>query len=69
MNEIIAEMDKEQDNFDCLSTQIESLTDQASSEFKDVSTELVKSQNRLAMLMSRNMYCFNLVSIYTDKYI
>lgn len=59
---MIAEMDIEQGNFDSLSSQIDTITDQASAEFKDISSELVKSQNKLALLMSRNMFCFNLVS-------
>ena len=65
MHEIIAEMDEEQKKFDSLSTQLESIKNQASAEFKEISSELVKSQNTLALLMSRNMLCFNLVcSLY-----
>ena len=62
MNEIISEMDKEQSNFDSLSAQLDAIKDQACAEFKDISTELIKSQNRLALLMSRSMFCFNMVS-------
>ena len=61
MHEIIAVMDEEQKNFDSLSAQLELVKDQASAEFKEISSELVKSQNRLAQLMSRNMFCFNKV--------
>lgn len=62
MQEMIAEMDREQGNFDSLSSQLDRITNQASAEFKDISSELVKSQNRLALLMSRNMLCFAQVS-------
>lgn len=67
MNEIISEMDKEQSSFDSLSAQIDVIKDQASAEFKDISTELIKSQNRLALLMSRNMFCFNLVCMWSTE--
>ena len=56
------EMDREQHKFDDLSARLSQLTDHASPEFKNVSSQLVKSQNMLALLMARNLYCFNVVS-------
>lgn len=62
MASIIAEMDREQAQFDSLSSQLNLLTDQSSAEFKQISTELIKSQNQLSTLLDRNMFCFNVVS-------
>ena len=55
-------MDREQHKFDDLSVRLSQLTDHASAEFKNISSQLVKSQNMLALLMARNLHCFNVVS-------
>lgn len=62
ISELQAEMDLEQRNFDGLSQQLSMVTDQASARFKQISQELVESQSRLALLMTRNMHAFDLVS-------
>lgn len=61
IEQLIMEMDSEQLRFDTLSEKLDKIKDQASSEFRSVSSDLIKSQNKLALLMNRNMYCFNMV--------
>ena len=62
ISEMQTEMDREQHKFDDLSARLSQLTDHASAEFKNISSQLVKSQNMLALLMARNLHCFNVVS-------
>lgn len=62
ISELQAEMDREQQKFDDLSVRLSHINDQASAEFKDISSQLVKSQNMLALLMTRNLHCFKVVS-------
>ena len=61
MNEIASDMEREQSTFESLSSQLDDITDQSSASFTSVSTELIKSQNWLALLMSRNMMCLDIV--------
>lgn len=64
MNEIASEMEREQTTFEMLSVQLEGIVDQSSARFTKVSMQLIKSQNWLALLMSRNLICLDVVSIY-----
>ena len=54
------EMDREQHKFDDLSARLSQLTDHASAEFKNISCQLVKSQDILA-LMTTDIYHSNIL--------
>ncbi|XP_067931643.1 uncharacterized protein [Watersipora subatra] len=62
ISELQDAMDKEQAKFDLLSTRIAQVPDQTSTLFQRLSAELVKSQQVLALLVSRNMHCFRMSS-------
>jgi len=55
-------MTTEQERFERLSNDLAKVKDQASARFRDISSDMIESQNRLSLLMTRNLYCFNLVS-------
>ncbi|XP_076448133.1 uncharacterized protein LOC143284892 isoform X2 [Babylonia areolata] len=53
------EMAKEQENFNGLSSALNSLSDRKSRQYKTISADMVKAQARLTTLMNRSMKCFS----------
>lgn len=62
-------MDREQQTFDELTIRLSRISDQTSAEFNRLSGALVKSQNKLTLLISRNMHCFQVVSDWQRLYL
>ncbi|XP_071081658.1 uncharacterized protein [Haliotis cracherodii] len=52
------EMAREQENFNSLNAELQSMKSRNSSQYKSISREMVTSQTRLTLLMNRSMKCF-----------
>ncbi|XP_041348280.1 uncharacterized protein LOC121367897 isoform X2 [Gigantopelta aegis] len=52
------EMAAEQENFNSLCGELQGIRDRNSRQYKQISKEMMKSQNRLTLLMNRSMKCF-----------